>query len=318
MFPGGWIGVDVFFVLSGYLITSILLNEIRETGAIAWGRFYWRRALRLTPPLVILAIFQFAHAAISSHNAAEILTATLVGIAYIENFNLVFGFAPAEHIGHLWSLATEEQFYLLWPMSLLFIARRRPLLWLVALAISMIMARIAFWAWGGGMAHQLYGPDIRPIGLLIGCALAIRRARLWPQLPTALPFACLGIMVLISTLARTGELGAAMVLAPLVSSVATAGIIMGSQQGGAISNVLSFRPAVYVGKLSYGLYLYSAPICLLGAVKGINPLILIGASVAVAALSYEFVEKPFLRLKDRSERRTSIGIPIGSGLTAPS
>jgi peptidoglycan/LPS O-acetylase OafA/YrhL len=153
LFPGGWIGVDVFFVLSGYLITSILLKEIRETGGIAWGRFYWRRTLRLTPALVILAIFQFAHAAISPHNAVEIHTATIVGIAYLENFNQVLRFAPNDAIGHLWSLATEEQFYWVWPITLLLIVRRRPMLWVAGLALAMMTARVALWAWGAGIAH---------------------------------------------------------------------------------------------------------------------------------------------------------------------
>lgn len=97
-FPGGWIGVDVFFVLSGYLITSILTKEIRETGRISWGNFYARRVLQLTPALAVLAIFQFTRAAFSS-NGSEIREATLIGVAYIENWNNVTQFGPFDVMG---------------------------------------------------------------------------------------------------------------------------------------------------------------------------------------------------------------------------
>ena len=317
LFPGGWIGVDVFFVLSGYLITSILLKELRETGAIAWGRFYWRRALRLTPPLVILAIFQFAHAAISPHNGAEIRTATIISIAYLQNLNVAFNFATADVVGHTWSLATEEQFYLLWPAALLLIARRHPARWVGAMIVAMFAGRILLWLSGAPLNHLQYSPDARPIGLVVGCLLALMPARRWLRLPSATPFALLGLLVCFSA-ARGGGLGWPTILAPLIASVATAGIIMAAQQGANVARLLSLPPAVFIGRVSYGLYLYSAPICFLGAAKGINPLILIGASVAVAALSYEFVEKPFFRFKDRFERRTAIAIPTGSGLAARS
>jgi peptidoglycan/LPS O-acetylase OafA/YrhL len=316
-FPGGWVGVDVFFVLSGYLITSILLKEIRETGSIAWGRFYWRRALRLTPPLVILAIFQFAHAAISPHNAAEIRTATLFGLLYLQDFNLAFNFSPGDVVGHLWSLATEEQFYLLWPVALLLIARRHPARWVGAAIVAMFAGRLLLWLSGASLNHLQYGPDARPIGLVVGCLLALMPARRWPRLPSATPFALLGFLICISA-ACSGALGWPTILAPLVACVATAGIIMAAKQGANAARLFSLPPAVYIGRISYGLYLYSAPICFLGAVKGINPLILIGASIVIAALSYEFVEKPFLRFKNRFERRAAIGIPTGSGLAAPS
>ena len=194
LFPGGWIGVDVFFVLSGYLITSILLKEIRETGAIAWGRFYWRRALRLTPPLAIVAIFQFAHAAISPHNGAEISTATIVGIAYLENFNSVFNFAPADVVGHTWSMATEEQFYLLWPVALLLIAWRHPARWVGAAIAAMLAGRIVLWLSGAPLNHLQFGPDARPIGLLIGCLLALMPSRQWQRLPSVTPFALLRLL----------------------------------------------------------------------------------------------------------------------------
>ena len=307
LFPGGWIGVDVFFVLSGYLITSILLKEIRETGGIAWGRFYWRRALRLTPALAFLAIFQFAHAAISPHNAVEISNATLVGIAYIENLNIVFGFAPSDVIGHTWSLATEEQFYLILPIALLALSRRHPARWIGLAIVAMLVWRLWIWRSGAALGHIQNGPDARPIGLLIGCLLALIPARRWPQLPSAAPFALLGLLGGICVACRL-DMGWLMIFAPMIASVAATGLIMAAQQGTA---GLAWAPAVYIGKISYGLYLYSAPICFLGATKGVNPLVLLAVSVAAAALSYEFVEKPVLRLRDWRAARLPAAVAAG-------
>jgi peptidoglycan/LPS O-acetylase OafA/YrhL len=119
--PGGWVGVDVFFVLSGYLITSILLRELRQTGGISMSNFYVRRLLRLTPALAVLVMFQLVRTAFS-HNASEIREATLIGALYLENWNNVFQFGPHDVMGHTWSLAVEEQFYWLWPLTLLILS----------------------------------------------------------------------------------------------------------------------------------------------------------------------------------------------------
>jgi peptidoglycan/LPS O-acetylase OafA/YrhL len=312
IFPGGWIGVDVFFVLSGYLITSILSHEINNTGHISWGNFYWRRFIRLTPALVMLACFQFVHAAISPHNGHEIVVATLASLAYVQNWNVALQLGPYDVVGHTWSLATEEQFYLLWPVALLFIVRHRPLLFVGAVIVAMMVARIYLWHHGSVFLRIQSGPDARPVGILIGCGLAMIKL---PRMPSFGPPVALAALLFMCLLIPN-EISPTMILAPMAASLLAAVVIAGAQQGSV--GVLAWRPAVYLGKISYGLYLYSLPICILGADKGINPLILIGASVAVAALSYEFVEKPFFRFKDRLERRTAIAIPTGSGLAARS
>jgi peptidoglycan/LPS O-acetylase OafA/YrhL len=106
--PGGWIGVDVFFVLSGYLITSILLREINQTGRIDWINFYRRRLLRLTPALAVLVVFQLIRAGLSP-NGPEIREATLIGATYLENWNNVFQFGPFDAMAHTWSLVALER-----------------------------------------------------------------------------------------------------------------------------------------------------------------------------------------------------------------
>jgi peptidoglycan/LPS O-acetylase OafA/YrhL len=318
LLPNGWIGVDVFFVLSGYLITSILTNEVRQTGAINYGNFYIRRALRLAPAMLLLVAFQFIHAAFSPHNAHDIRTATWISLAQVENFNMAFGSWPRDVIGHTWSLATEEQFYWLWPFALPLVVRRRPLFWLGAASAAMIVARVIGWRLGAGYDHIQFGPDVRPIGLLIGCALALIPAASLLRIPTAgLRLAALICLVALIALASTGgdNLNWSMVLSPIAASLATAGIIMGlHQQGGVVFRLLAVSPAVYVGKISYGLYLFAAPIFFIGEGHNLRlpfhlyDVALIGLGFATAALSYEFVEKPCLRLKSRLGQRVALPV----------
>jgi peptidoglycan/LPS O-acetylase OafA/YrhL len=304
IFPGGWIGVDVFFVLSGYLITRILARELAQTGRIAWRNFYWRRFLRLTPALLILVVFQIAHAAVSPHNGSEIREATLLAVLYLQNWNMAFGFGPADIIGHTWSLATEEQFYLLWPVALFFLAGRRPPLCIGLAIVAMTAARFYLWKHGAGFERLQFAPDVRPVGLLIGCGLA--RIPNW-RMPAWALGAGLGCLVALSLLVPN-HVGLAMILAPLVASAATVVIIAAVQNR---ESMLAWPPAVYLGKISYGLYLYSAPIGVLGAAKGVNPFVLMAVSVVLAALSYEFVEKPVLRL--RNWRPAKLPVVIAAG-----
>jgi peptidoglycan/LPS O-acetylase OafA/YrhL len=302
-FPGGWIGVDVFFVLSGYLLTSILTKEIRETGRLSWRNFYARRFLRLTPALAVLAIFQFTRAGFSS-NGSEIREATLIGVAYIENWNTVAQFGPYDVMGHTWSLATEEQFYWIWPITLLFIVWRRPALWVGAAIFAMLAARILLWRSGAPLGHLQFSPETRPVGLLIGSLLALVPRQRWPSLPSVVPFSLVGLLGVICVAYR-GDMRWPMIVAPLVASVAAAGLIVAAQPGSLAARLLSVSPAVYVGKISYGLYLYSWPIFILGESWKVSlpfhlyALGLIALIFAMAALSYELVEKPCLRLKGR-------------------
>ncbi|HWY80520.1 MAG TPA: acyltransferase [Roseiarcus sp.] len=302
VFPSGGIGVDIFFVLSGYLITSILTNEINQTGTISWGGFYWRRFLRLTPALLMLAAFQFAHAAVSPHNGPEIRESTVIALLYLQNWNMALQLGPADLIGHTWSLATEEQFYLLWPLLLPFISKRRPALIIGLAAIAMTFARFYLWKLGSSYDRIQFAPDVRPIGLLIGCGLAMIPSARWPRLSATVPFCLVAFLFALSVLVPD-RLCWSFILAPLAASSATAVLIVALQSGGLFSKALSFAPAVYVGRISYGLYLYSAPIVVLVGVwkhySGVYQLAAIGVSVAAAAASYEFVEKRFLRLKNR-------------------
>jgi len=176
-FQWGYIGVDVFFVISGYLITDTLLKEQAETGCISLLGFYRRRALRLLPALalVCLAVLLFMGLVANSWNQAwrEIAIVAF----YAGNWTRALGTGLPQYLGHTWSLAIEEQFYIRWPALLLAILALNPtiissLRLILALVIAVTCWRI-FLALYGASADRLYnGTDTRADALLIGAALA--------------------------------------------------------------------------------------------------------------------------------------------------
>jgi peptidoglycan/LPS O-acetylase OafA/YrhL len=296
LLPGGWIGVDVFFVLSGYLITSILDEELCRTGIIRFGNFYLRRALRLTPALLLLCLFQFVRAPFSDH-AAEIRQATIISGLYLQDLKDIFPMGDSGLMGHTWSLAIEEQFYWLWPVALLLIAHRRPAAWLAGALAVMLIARLVL-AREGASDGVLQYTFIRPCGLFIGCLLGLARDRLTFDPPRfAVP------ALLTATLALAAICGEkrGIVLGPLLASLLTVGTIACLHGGGRAVSALSWAPLRYVGKISYGLYLYSMPIFIIAKshFPHMPTVVMVPVIFLAAALSYEFVEKPCLRLKGR-------------------
>lgn len=172
--PGGFFGVDVFFVLSGYLITRLLVNEhARETG-LTLDRFILRRMRRLLPALLVMLLaylltapWLFPDVAFSKH-----LRDSLLSAVYIVNYATVLG-APVSVLGHVWSLAVEMQFYLLWPLVLLGLLRLPRHLAIGLIFILYLLATALRW-WGGvGLAAWAFYPrtETHCSGLLLGCLL---------------------------------------------------------------------------------------------------------------------------------------------------
>jgi peptidoglycan/LPS O-acetylase OafA/YrhL len=303
LLPGGWIGVDVFFVLSGYLITSILTHELHQTGSVSLGNFYLRRALRLTPPLVLICLFQFARAPFTAH-AGEIRKATIIGGLYLENWANVFHFGDPGVMGHTWSLAVEEQFYWLWPVALLLIACRRPTLWLSGALAVMLLARAVGWM-EGASDGLLQSTFLRPCGLIIGCVLALAPKVDGPRFTVPVMLAAILLLAAVGSERQ----GAMLLFGPLAASLMAAGTIACLHGGGRSVAALSWDPLRYVGRISYGLYLYSIPILILAKsakLPHVPTAFLIPVVFVVAGLSYEFVEKPCLRLKSRAGARTAL------------
>lgn len=309
--PGGWVGVDVFFVLSGYLITTILLGEHARSGRIQLGRFYLRRALRLLPALGAAIVFAVVVAALLwPRSAADTDREALAAIAYVANWAVVAGSFRSGLLTHTWSLSIEEQFYLLWPILLLILLRaggRRVALWsTLAIVAAVVAHRLT------GVSGAYFRTDTRADSLLVGCAVALAASEgLLDRIPawcTRAAAAC-GAVALAVVAARVAQ--PTTVLAEgfgytLVAIAAATLVVAAAERPCAVLvRALSAPPLVWVGRRSYGVYLYH-PVCIaivsasaLGAHGSLTLLAGAPLTLAVAAVSYRYLEQPFLRLKDR-------------------
>jgi peptidoglycan/LPS O-acetylase OafA/YrhL len=315
LFPGGWIGVDVFFTLSGFLITSILMKELKETGSISIKNFYMRRILRLTPAYLSVILFLLI-VSLFSRQGAEIRTAALVSALYATNWAMATGWWPAGYSAHLWSLAAEEQFYLIWPVTLMVIAGWRPAVWVGAAILAIIAWRFALVYAGASWPRVTFGLDTRGAALLVGCLVALvgveRLGRIaWPFVSGV------GLGVILLTTRVTEPLSTT--FATFAGAACAASTVVSLHRDGWLTRALALRPFVYTGKISYGLYLWSFPVTLGGAqynVGGSRPLyelLLIALTFLIAATSYKFLELPFLRMKHWFPRgaRPSTGLASG-------
>src|SRR3954471_21397865 len=184
---GGFLGVDVFFVLSGFLITSLLLDERWKTGTVKLSRFWARRARRLLPALLILLAAMAAYATWVPMQSplGDLRRDVLATLAYVSNWHFIIDGgsyfarnAPPSPLRHTWSLAIEEQFYVLWPLLFIAVARGRHRLTKLAVLIGVgIAASIAAMAYlfhpGADSSRVYYGTDTRAHVILIGCGLAV-------------------------------------------------------------------------------------------------------------------------------------------------
>jgi peptidoglycan/LPS O-acetylase OafA/YrhL len=301
--PGGFIGVDLFFVLSGYLITRLLLKEHRNGGIWLRG-FYVRRSLRLLPPL-LLTLAVVGLAALLTNDAA-----TLAGVRwnYLANFVRAGG-GGLGRLDHLWSLAIEEQFYLLWPPLLTIVLVRRNRSWALGitlgLAVTSMVLRVALFVDGASMARIYSGFDTRVETLLIGCALALlpslRPSRL-------LRWSALGVMVCVAVTATAND-PAILTFGFTVVAMASAVVILAAQ--GPWEKALGGRALRQIGRVSYGIYLFHYPLAYWIPGKSVVEFIVVGgASWAMATLSFELIERKILR-HDRRWRRPPTSCPVG-------
>jgi peptidoglycan/LPS O-acetylase OafA/YrhL len=309
--PGGWMGVDVFFVLSGYLITNILRREADISGTIDFRKFYIRRFLRLTPAFwFLLIVIALPTALFSKAGRAGSLQAVLISASYMMNWNRAFDVFPQGLLGHTWSLAMEEQFYIIWPFLFIFIYRRRPVHWTAVIIFAITLWRVYLVCAGADPERTYNGFDTHGDALLIGCMLALlpigaragARARAFLAIPVA------GAILMLAGVAHrtffTQTLG--LTLASLLS----AWLIVGAMQPSWLRRALSVRPLVYTGRISYGWYLWHLPIILFGQKVPLlrsewGNAVLAIAAYPVAALSYKFVEQRFLRLKSQFQPDTT-------------
>ncbi len=331
---GGLFGVDVFFVLSGFLITSLLIGEWDKRGAhISFRNFYARRALRLFPALAAVIVMAVLAVTLAGRLAPE-RHQTLWGlpwvILYVGNWARI---PPHDSnglglLGHTWSLAVEEQFYLIWPaVFLLIVSKAKSRQWVavgVASAAAIVwMYRAALLGAGVSIPRVGGGTDTHCDGLLIGCALAFwlasgaGRAAISKTVTHAAAIAGT-VLVVAAVLLGNDSSAFRIALGYTLVPVATAAVLLDQVTTPlpALRALLSWGPMVWVGKRSYGLYLWHYPIYGIFATfsmsRSAREVTELTLSFVVAAISFEVLEKPALRLKSRFQRDEAMPAPLTS------
>lgn len=316
---GGHLGVDIFFVLSGFLITFLLLQEWIKRGSISLKDFYIRRALRLLPALfaVLLVCGLYAAASAPSDTSTAIYRGILYTVLYSSNWYQAFnGMGTLGLLSHTWSLSIEEQFYILWPPLLMLMLRFKcKQKYIVSLLLFMIVAtalnRARLWNGDESLARAYAGLDTRADAILIGCLVGLLAA--WNLLPAIRRPA--SYLLSISSVLLLASMGlfcsnhyGYMYLGGYAIFAVAVGVSIALLLGPAPKPMKAFFEMpilVWIGRLSYSLYLWHIPLYAFcyGRVQH-YPLIVrltleFGLTFVAASLSYYFVEKPFLRLKHR-------------------
>lgn len=306
-FGGGYVGVDIFFVISGYLITTIIAGEL-EAGRFSIAAFYERRARRILPALVfvVLATWPFAWALMLPAERAA-YSETIATVALFVS-NILFGqqfdyFAPSEAeqpLLHTWSLSVEEQFYVLFPLMLLLawrMGQRGPLFAVMALAT--VSLALAEYGWRTDPDTNFFFTGSRAWELMIGalCAFAERH---WGTrasgLLAAAGMAMMGLAILLYTSAT--PMPSVYTALPVLGAAL---VILFARESGPVARLLSLRPVVALGLVSYSAYLWHQPLFALARVRSIGAppewlmAALVVLTLALAWASWRYVETPFRR-----------------------
>jgi peptidoglycan/LPS O-acetylase OafA/YrhL len=324
--PGGYVGVDIFFPISGFLITALLLRERDIAGAVDVVTFWQRRIRRLLPALALVVLVCSAAAFVLGGDVLVGLGRQVLGaatfsynwLAIADGASYLDATTP-ELFRNLWSLAVEEQFYLVWPVLVVALwlvpSRRFRLGFVVAVAVASAVFMAVTAAGSGSSTRAYYGTDTHSFGLALGAALAIARHE-WPGfgVPQTRRGRVLGGLL---GLAAIGGLVAVAVVMPAesattyrgglarVAALSVVAIAMATVPGGLLGRSLDLQPLRWIGQRSYGIYLWHWPVfVLVGAAAPAAPSterpwivggVALGITVVASALSYRFVELPVRR-----------------------
>ncbi|HET9075844.1 MAG TPA: acyltransferase family protein [Acidimicrobiales bacterium] len=323
LLPGGYLGVDIFFVISGYLITALLLSEWAATSKISLAAFWRRRARRLFPALaVLLAAVTVLAGLFARDSLGRLQTDLPASMLYVLNWRLVFqhqsyvaSFGRPPLLQHLWSLSVEEQFYLLWPLALIFLRHRmsRGRLALIAAGGAALSAVLmgALYQPGSDPSGVYFNSATHAEGLLIGCALAAAVPP-WQMASSVAPGArrllersgAVALAAIVAGLALFGfrsgfTYRGGMLLVDVATAVVVATV---AHPASRLGDTLNRQPLRWAGLRSYSLYLWHWPIFELtrpGAdIPGptwIVDVLRIALTLAAAELSYRYVEQPWRR-----------------------
>jgi peptidoglycan/LPS O-acetylase OafA/YrhL len=321
-FRGGFLGVEIFFVLSGFLITTLLVREWDRTRTIALGHFYARRALRLLPALAVVLIAAQVWAGVTSDHgqAHNIYNDSWTTLFYVQNWFNHNSFAEVSVLSHAWSLAVEEQFYLVWPVMLLGLlhfrwSRVATVTTIGLTACALAAYRLVLWQSGVSYLRLYFGSDTRADALLFGAAAGALVA--WRLLPGGKGWTVLlhwlaagSVLVMVVMIATNRvESGSLYDGGFAVFSVSVAIVLIDLTRSPRtwMARGLGCTPMRWAGRLSYSLYLWHWPVIIvlnsgrMGLSTWPTRAVDLSVTLALALASYHLVERPFLRMKRRWE-----------------
>jgi len=319
---GGLLGVGVFFTLSGFLITRILLDSFERTGTLELRRFWVHRARRLLPALAVLLVVVLAWTGLADRAGwHERWGQVWSAAAYVANWHTIAQelsyfdrFQGPGPLDHLWSLSVEEQFYVVWPLLLVvgLLGARLPrrwlaaITWLLAATSFLLLAGLATPGFDNTRAYE--GTDTRAGGILLGALLAL----MWPRVVTVARRR--GVRLGIQGLGLVGLVGIAWLVATtddysmslyswglLLLSACTAALVAAvALPGSVVDRALGVAPLRWLGERSYGVYLWQLPIvAALSGAAAAHPagtgVVVVAATLVLAELSWRFVEDPVRR-----------------------
>jgi peptidoglycan/LPS O-acetylase OafA/YrhL len=333
--PGGFLGVDVFFVISGYLITALLLSEYRRSGHLNVVRFWLRRARRLLPAVAVMIAVTLVIAAIFIPGDVPSLRGdALASLFYVNNWHLVITdqsyfeqFARPSLFIHLWSLSVEEQFYLLWPLAfaagMTLLGRKRLLLGVLAGALLSTLLMIILFS-PASPDRVFYGTDTRAVGLLLGVALAMvwHPSRLRPITGRGARWildgvGLLALAMVVRTFLTAHDFDPGVYRGGFLLLTFWTALLVGvlAHPAARLGRILGTAPFVWLGLRSYSFYLWHWPILALTR-PGIDvplhgPFLVIlqlAATLALSDLSYRYVEEPFRQRRDSKKAPAWLGL----------
>ncbi len=295
---GGFVGVELFFVLSGYLITSILMSEF-ESGKLSYRRFYVNRILRLVPALTVMVLFVLL--VVVAFNPLSdrrfLLSGAVRGLTYIDD-TPKGTLHPLNELTHLWTLAIEEQFYIIWPVLLVTAAARgarrlHQMTWAVlGMSLVALFATVAYGHYSKNVERIYESPTNWAVTLAAGCALAIGliKLRITSKFVAPVLVALLGIALLPEAKSHAWTY---LLVLPLIAVLSLC--LISNATSKTPSRILNNPSLRSLGKISYATYLWDFPLS-----QWFPGPVAIPLALAAAWVSFWLVEQPFLRLKNRA------------------